>query len=171
LGCTRKLGLNLEKAVKRSKFTPPSLIKATPSESASDSDIISNQQIASNQDIACPATLSEPAILHNSAILSDPVTLSNPAISRDSAKLSDPLMPSNPVTFGNPSTLSNADDVMLTSPRKSKGVHVNHSTLTASNPSEGRTTAVIAVMRGDPKDGYTHQCSNKNCKQKKVGSC
>jgi hypothetical protein len=62
--------------------------------------------------------------------------------------------------------LSNADDFMLTSPSKSKDVHVNNSTPTASNPTEGRTTAVIAVMRGNPKDGYTCQCSNKHCKQK-----
>jgi hypothetical protein len=27
---------------------------------------------------------------------------------------------------------------------------------------------VIAVMRGNPKDGYTRQCSNKHCKQKIV---
>jgi hypothetical protein len=77
-------------------------------------------------------------------------------------------MPSNPATFGNPLTRSNADDLMLTSPSQSKDVHVNHSTPSASNPSEGRTTAIIAVMRGNPKDGYTHQCSNKHCKQKIV---
>jgi hypothetical protein len=47
LGSTRKLGLNLEKAVKWSKFTPPSPIKATPIE------------IASNQDVARPATFSD----------------------------------------------------------------------------------------------------------------
>ncbi len=64
--------------------------------------------------------------------------------------------------------LSNADDVMLMSPSKSKDVHVNNSTPTASNPSEGRTTAVIAMMRGNPKDGYTCQHSNKHCKQKIV---
>jgi hypothetical protein len=34
LGSTRKLGFNLEKAVKPSKFTPPSPIEATPSELA-----------------------------------------------------------------------------------------------------------------------------------------
>jgi hypothetical protein len=186
LGSTRKLGLNLEKAVQQSKFTPPSLIKATPSESASDSDIVSNQQIASDQDIASPATLSnpailcksarpsdpatlsKPAILCNSMILSDPATLSNPAISRDFATLSNPATPRNPATFGNHSTFSNADDIMSTSPSKSKDVHVNHSTPTASNSSEGRTTAVIAMMRGNPKDGYTPQCSNKHCKQKIV---
>jgi hypothetical protein len=186
LGSTRKLGLNLEKAIKWSKFTPPSPIKATPSESASNSNIVSNLQISSNQDIACPATLSnpeilcksailsnpatlsEPAVLHDSGILSNPATLSNPALSCDSAALSNLAMPSNPATFGNPSTFSDTDDVMLTSPSKSKDVHVNHSTPTASNPSEGRTTAVIAVMRGNPKDGYTCQRSNKHCKQKIV---
>ncbi len=77
-------------------------------------------------------------------------------------------MPSNPATFGDPSMFSNADDVTLTSPSQSKEVCVNHSTPTASNPSEGRTTAVIAVMRGNPKDGYARQCSNKHCKQKIV---
>jgi hypothetical protein len=61
-----------------------------------------------------------------------------------------------------------ADDFMLTSPSKSEDVHVNNSTPTASNPTEGRTTAVIAVMRDNPKDGYTCQWSNKHCKQKIV---
>jgi hypothetical protein len=64
--------------------------------------------------------------------------------------------------------LSNADDVMLTSPSQSKELHVNHSTLTTSNPSEDSTTAVVAVMRGNPKDGYTRQSNNKHCKQKIV---
>jgi hypothetical protein len=102
-----------------------------------------------------PATLSKLAILRNSAILSNPATLRDPAISRESATLSNPAMPSDTATFGNPLTLSDADDVMLTSPSKREGVHVNHSTPTAPNPSEGRTTAVIDVMRGNPKDGYT----------------
>ncbi len=89
-------------------------------------------------------------------------------ISCNSATLSDPETPSDPATFGNPLTLSNADDVMLTSPSQSEELHVNHSTPTASDPSEGSTTAVVAVMRGNPKDGYTRQCSNKHCKQKIV---
>ncbi len=150
MGSPREIGLNLEKAVKWSKFTPPSPIKATPSESARNSNIVSNRKIASNQDIAHPATLSNLVILCNSVTLSDPAT------------------PSNPATFGNPLTFSNADDVMLMSPSKSEDVHVNNSTPTASNPTEGKTTAVIAVMRGNPKDGYTRQHSNKNCKQKIV---
>ncbi len=186
MGSTRKLGLNLEKAVKQSKFILPSPIKATPSESASNSDIVSGQQTTSKQDIAHlatlsnpaflpksarlsnPVTLSEPEILRNSAIISDPATLSNPAISYNSVTLSNPATPSNPAIFGNPSTLSNADDVMLTSPSQSKELHINHSTPTASDPSEGSTTAVVAVMRGNPKDGYTRQRSSKHCKQKIV---
>ncbi len=44
-------------------------------------------------------------------------------------------------------------------------MHNNHSTLIASDPPEGSTTAVAAVIRGSPKDGYTRQRSNKHCKQ------
>jgi hypothetical protein len=150
LGSTRKLGLNLEKTIKWSKFIPPSWIKATPAELASDSNIVSNRKIASNQDIAHSATLGDPAILCNSA------------------RLSDPWTPSNPATFSNPLTLSNADDVRLTSPSQSMDVHNNNSTLTTSNPLEGKTTAVIAVMRGYPKDGYTCLRTNKHCKQRMV---
>jgi hypothetical protein len=64
-------------------------------------------------------------------------------------------------------TLSNADDVRLRTPSQSKDVNDNDSTPTASNPLEGKTTAVIAVMRGNPKDGYTCLRSNKHCKQRK----
>jgi hypothetical protein len=108
LGSTRKLGLNLEETVKWFKFTPPSPIKATPTETASNQDDI------------------------------------------------------RPMSF------SNADDITLTSSSQSEDVHDNYSTPTTSNPPEGKTTAVIAVMRGNPKDGYTHQCSNKHCKQRLV---
>jgi hypothetical protein len=64
--------------------------------------------------------------------------------------------------------LSNADDVMLMLPSKSEDLHVNNSTPIASNPPECKATAVIAVMRGYPKDGYTCLCSNKHCKQRIV---
>jgi hypothetical protein len=77
-------------------------------------------------------------------------------------------MPSNPVTFGNPSTISNDEDIMLTSPSKSKDVHDNNSTPITPNPPEVKPTAVIAVMRGNPKDGYTHLRSNKHCEQRIV---
>ncbi len=71
-------------------------------------------------------------------------------------------MLSNPATFSNPLTLSKADDVMLMSPSQSKDLHDNNSTPTASNPPEGKTTAVIALKWGNAKDGYTHLCSNKH---------
>jgi hypothetical protein len=151
--------------VKRYKFTPPSPIKATPSESTSNSNIVSNQQIASNQDIASPATLSEPAILRDSAKISNRATFSKPAILCDSATLSDPVTPSNPATYSNPLMFSNADDVTVTSSSQSKEIHNNHSTPITSNPPEGSTTAVVAVTKGSPKDGYTRQRSNKHCKQ------
>jgi hypothetical protein len=70
--------------------------------------------------------------------------------------------------FSNPAMTSNAGDVMLTSPSQSKDVHDNHSTPTATNPPEDKTTTVIAVMRGKPKDAYHHHCSNKHYKQKLV---
>ncbi len=148
MGSTRKLGLNLENAIKRSKFSPPSPIKVTPSELASDGIIVSNWKIVSNQDITRQANLSNPAILCSSMRLSNPATLSDPA------------------TFSNPSMLSDADDVRLTSPSQSKDVHNNNSAPTASNPLKGKTTAVIAVVRGNPKDGYTCLHSNKHCKQR-----
>jgi hypothetical protein len=56
---------------------------------------------------------------------------------------------------------------MQISPSQSEGVHDNNSTPTGSKP-EGKTTAVIAVMRGNPKDGYTRHRSNKHCKQRIV---
>jgi hypothetical protein len=71
----------------------------------------------------------------------------------------------NSATFSNPSTRGNADDVTMTSSCQSKEIHNNHSTPTASNPPEGSTTAVVAVIRGNPKDGYTCHRSNKHCKQ------
>jgi hypothetical protein len=66
--------------------------------------------------------------------------------------------------------LSNADDVMLMSPSQSKDedVHNNNSAPTTSNPTEGKTIAVITVMRGNPKDGYTCLCRKKHCKQRIV---
>jgi hypothetical protein len=57
---------------------------------------------------------------------------------------------------------------MLRSLSQSEDVHNNNSTPTASNPPEGKNTAVIAVMRGNPKDGYTRLCSNTHCKQRIV---
>ncbi len=57
---------------------------------------------------------------------------------------------------------------MLMSSCQNKEVHVNYSTLPNKDPPEGKTTAVIAVIRGKTKDDYHHHCSNKNYKQKIV---
>jgi hypothetical protein len=67
-----------------------------------------------------------------------------------------------------PTSLSNADDIRLTSSSQSKDVHDNYSTPTTSNPPEGKTTAIIAVMGDNPKDVYTCQSSNKHCRQRLV---
>ncbi len=37
-----------------------------------------------------------------------------------------------------------------------------------NNPSEGKTTAIVAVMRGKPKEGYHRHLSNKHYKTKLV---
>jgi hypothetical protein len=90
------------------KFTPPSPMKATPT------------NIASNPDDACPMSV------------------------------------------------SNADDIMLMSSSQNKEIHSNHSILPKKDPQKGKTTAIIAVMRGKPKDDYHHHHSNKQYKQKLV---
>ncbi len=36
------------------------------------------------------------------------------------------------------------------------------------DPPEGKTTTIVAVMRGRPKHGHHRQCSNKHYKQKLV---
>jgi hypothetical protein len=54
---------------------------------------------------------------------------------------------------------------MLMSLNQNKGIHDKYSTPPNKDPPEGKTTAVIAVMRGKPKDGYHHCHSNTNYKQ------
>ncbi len=63
-------------------------------------------------------------------------------------------------------SFNGADDVMMTSSRQNKGIHGINSTPTTRDPPEGKTMAVIAVMRGKPKDGCHHCRSNKHYKQK-----
>jgi hypothetical protein len=64
-------------------------------------------------------------------------------------------------------SFSAAGDVMVKSSSQNEGLHVNYSTPTNKYPPEGKTTAVIALIRGKPKDGYCHH-SNKHYKQKLV---
>jgi hypothetical protein len=65
-------------------------------------------------------------------------------------------------------SVSNADDIMLTSSSQSKEIHSNYSILPKKDPPEGKTKAIIAVMRGKPKDGYHRHRSSKHYKQKLV---
>jgi hypothetical protein len=90
-----------------------------------------------------------------------------------------PLFPSSPIKAtpttiaSNPDdvstmSVSDAADVMMTSSSQNKEIHSNHSILPKKGPPEGKATAIIAVMRGKPKDGYHRHCSTKHYKQKLV---
>jgi hypothetical protein len=62
-------------------------------------------------------------------------------------------------------SVSNAGDVMMMASNQKKGLQLNYRTPTNKDPPEGKTTAVVAVMWGKPKDGYHHHHSNKHYKQ------
>jgi hypothetical protein len=77
------------------------------------------------------------------------------------------------------SIASNSDDVSTASGRKAgdgmmtsscqKGKLLKKNIIIPNkDPPEGRTTAIVAVMRGRPKLSHHHQCSNKHYKQKLV---
>jgi hypothetical protein len=70
-----------------------------------------------------------------------------------------------------PTSFSNVGDVMLTSSSQNEGIHVNYSTPPNKDPPECKITAVIAVMRGKPKDDYNHHHSNKHYKQNHGDTC
>ncbi len=63
-------------------------------------------------------------------------------------------------------SVSDSDDVMMTSSTQNESKKVNYSTLVKGNPPEGKTTAVVAVMRGNSKHGYHRHCSNKHYTKK-----
>jgi hypothetical protein len=52
-----------------------------------------------------------------------------------------------------PMSVSNADDIMLRSSSQPKEIHSNYSNLPKKDPPEGKTTAIIAVIRDKSKDG------------------
>jgi hypothetical protein len=108
LGSTRKVEFNLGETVKKTKVTPPSPIKATPTNIVSNPDDVSTMLV------------------------------------------------------------SNADDIMLMSSSQNEVIHSNHSILPKKDPPEGITTAIIAVMRGKPKDVHHCHHGNKHYKQKLV---
>jgi hypothetical protein len=65
-------------------------------------------------------------------------------------------------------SVSKASDVMMTSLSQKEGILKKKSTLPNKDPPEGKTTAIVAVMRGRPKQSHHHQRSNKHYKQKLV---
>jgi hypothetical protein len=79
-----------------------------------------------------------------------------------------------PTTIANDSndvstaSVNKAGDVMMTSSSQKEGILKKNSMLPRKDPPEDRTTAIVAVMRGRPKDGHHCQCSNKHYGQKLV---
>jgi hypothetical protein len=65
-------------------------------------------------------------------------------------------------------SVSKASDIMMTSSSRKEKKLKKNSFLPNKDPPEGRTTAIIAVMRGKPKNGHHCQHSNKHYKQKLV---
>jgi hypothetical protein len=57
---------------------------------------------------------------------------------------------------------------MMMSSSQKGGILKKNSILPKKDPPEGKTTAIIAVMRGSPKHGHHCQRSNKHYKQKLV---
>jgi hypothetical protein len=65
-------------------------------------------------------------------------------------------------------SFSNAGDIMMMLLSQNKELLNNNSILPNKYPPEGKTTAIIAVMRGKPKYGHHCHRSNKHYKQKLV---
>jgi hypothetical protein len=65
-------------------------------------------------------------------------------------------------------SVSNGDDVSMTSSTQNESNKVNYSTLVIGNPPEGKTTAVVTVMGGKSKHGYHHHRSKKHYKKQIV---
>ncbi len=63
-------------------------------------------------------------------------------------------------------SVSKAGDIMMTSSNQKGGILKKNSILPKKDPPEGKTTAIIAVMRVRPKHGHHRQHSNKHYKQK-----
>ena len=65
-------------------------------------------------------------------------------------------------------SVSKAGDVMMTSSSQKEGKLKKNSIIPKKDPPEGKTTAIVAVMRGRPKYSHHHPSSNKHYKQKLV---
>jgi hypothetical protein len=65
-------------------------------------------------------------------------------------------------------SVSKAGDVMMLSSDQ-KGKLLKKMNFTPNkDPPEGKTTDIVAVMRGRPQHGHNRQCSNKNYRRKLV---
>jgi hypothetical protein len=83
-------------------------------------------------------------------------------------------MKATPITIASKSndastaSVSKAGDVMITLSSKKEKILKKNSILPNKDPSNGKTTAIVAVTRGKPRNGHHRQCSNKHYKQKLV---
>jgi hypothetical protein len=68
-------------------------------------------------------------------------------------------------------SVSEAGDVMMRSSDQMGKLLKKKNVTPNKDPPEGKTTAVVAVMKGRPKHSHHHQCSNKHYKQKMCRSC
>ncbi len=107
MGSTRKV-IKLGETVKNTSYTPPSLIKATPTSIASNSNDVSTASV------------------------------------------------------------SKAGDITMTSSDQMGKLLKKKNVTTYKDPPEGKTTAIVAMIRGRPKHSRHHQCSNKHYKRKLV---
>jgi hypothetical protein len=65
-------------------------------------------------------------------------------------------------------SVSEAGDVIMTSSSQKEGILKTNGILPNKDPPEGKTTAIVAVMRGRPKHSHHHQHIKKHYKQKLV---
>jgi hypothetical protein len=65
-------------------------------------------------------------------------------------------------------SVSEAGDVMMTSSSQKGKILKKNCIISNKDPPEGRTTTIVAVMRGRPKHSHHRQRSNKHYKQKLV---
>jgi hypothetical protein len=65
-------------------------------------------------------------------------------------------------------SVSKDGDIMMTSASQKEGILKKNSILPKKDPPEGKTTAIVAVMRGNSRHGHHQQCSNKHYMQKLV---
>jgi hypothetical protein len=63
-------------------------------------------------------------------------------------------------------SVSEAGDVMMMSSGQTDKLFKKKNVTPNKDPSEGKTTTIVAVMRGRPKHSHHRRCSNKHYKQK-----